>query len=504
MDQRLYTASCNGDIGALCELLEQDPLILHDDILTPSDTALHIATKLGHADFAKMVMNRNPELATELNHKGFSPIHLAATKGYSQIVADLLNINSKLCFLKDWDGRTPLHCAAIKGRQVVMEQLLSCCRKAAKELTHKEETVLHLAVKSNQCEVVKSLLSLLTHNNLVDDLVNCVDQDGNTILHLATERKQVQIIKILLTETKVNVTAENANGETALKITKLSTSEGDDRIIKKMLYEVQERKSPEEQIVVVDSLQSRAELAKNTTMKVENLEEDAITTTVNSENPSEILTRLERRFESVKNGIIILASMCAAFSFAAVVSPPGGFWQDWPSINITNITQIAKTENLTNSMFFNPLHTWPKKIQFLKPHLDLSSPNLYNPGKAMNIALASYDFVRFLYSDALCFTSSLVTIVLIIITPALGHFRSTLISFMTLIIVGSSMYLYYCVLALIANEQFAGWAFKVFGTQFFCLLFWTICSLITFYLYKGVLNLLRIIVKRCLRLMLLF
>ncbi|KDP45184.1 hypothetical protein JCGZ_15049 [Jatropha curcas] len=487
MDQRLYIASCNGDVRALQELLKQDPLLLHNDILTPSDTALHIAIKLGHLDFAKVVLNRNPELATEINQQGFSPIHLASTKGYSQIVTDLLNINSKLCFLKDCDGRTPLHCAAIKGRQVVMELLLSCCPDAAKELTHREETVLHLAIKNKQCEAFKSLLSLLVHKNLVDDLVNCVDQDGNTMLHLAAARRQVQTIRILLKETKVNVSAVNSNGHTAFDIAKLITSGTDDMIIEKMLYEAHQQRgseSPEEQIVVVDSLQNEA---IPTTKYSENLTVHAITTNVGTVNPSEPLRRLGKRFESVKNGIIILASMSAAFSFGAALSPPGGLWQDWPSSNnFTNTTQTTKIEKFMNSLLLDPIRFFPKKNQFLKtPCLNFSSPNLFHPGKAMNIALASYDFVRFLYSDALCFTSSLVTIVLIIITPARGDLRNMFIFFMTLIIIGSSMYLYYCVLALIANEQFAGWAFKMFARQISGLLFTTICFwIIPFFLIK--------------------
>ncbi|KDP45188.1 hypothetical protein JCGZ_15053 [Jatropha curcas] len=143
-------------------------------------------------------------------------------------------------------------------------------------------------------------------------------------------------------------------------------------------------------------------------MSLEDPEEHAL------DNPLEKrFVSVEKRFESVKNGIIVLASMCAAFSFAAVVSPPGGLWQDWPPSNITNIAQTSKIENFINSFFLNPT---PKKIHYFKtPHLNFSSPDLYNPGKAMNIALASHDFIQFLYSDALCFTSSLLTIVLIIV-----------------------------------------------------------------------------------------
>ncbi|KDP45185.1 hypothetical protein JCGZ_15050 [Jatropha curcas] len=187
------------------------------------------------------------------------------------------------------------------------------CPQAAREVTHKEETVLHLAVKNNQSEAVKSLLSLLKRNNLIDDLVNCVDQDGNTILHRATARKQVQTIKLLLEETKVNGNSVNANGHTAFSIAKLNTSEADDMIIQKMLNEAQQREPPGEQIVEVESPQNEAEHAITT---IEDPKKD--------DPPEARKSRLEKSFDNVKNGIIILASMCAAFSFAAAVSPPRG------------------------------------------------------------------------------------------------------------------------------------------------------------------------------------
>ncbi|KAJ0100318.1 hypothetical protein Patl1_21575 [Pistacia atlantica] len=344
MDQRLYIAACNGDIGALQELHRSDPLILFKVALETSDTPLHVAALLGHSQFAKVVMDRNPELSREVNHDGHTPLHWASSKGYLQIVTDLLKLDKGLCILKDSEGRTPLHCATIKGRLEVIRQLLSCCPESARDVTSRNETMLHLAVKNSQTELLVSLLSLLGEN-LVDELVNRVDEDGNTVLHLATIRKQHRMIKMLLNETKVNVNAANASGRTALDISEMCSSESDNINIGEMIRYAQgqrasqihqknpAQRSNEEQ--VVDIVSNHQETPTNTN-------ENSPTST---QEPPPDAESERRELDSIKNGIIVLCSLFAAFCFDAILNPPGGIWQSWPSSNITNSTQAAIEAN---------------------------------------------------------------------------------------------------------------------------------------------------------------
>lgn len=193
MDQRLYVAACSGDIQALQSLLREDPFILLTSALANPDTPLHIASLLGYNDFARLIMTQAPELAKEFNRRGYSPIHLASLKGHLQIVNDLANVDRMLCLLKDSEGRTSLHCAVIKGRLDVIRCLVSFCPDSAKEVTFKGETVLHLAVKNSQGQIFADLISILKDANLLDELINCVDEDGNTALHLATYRNHCHV-----------------------------------------------------------------------------------------------------------------------------------------------------------------------------------------------------------------------------------------------------------------------------------------------------------------------
>ncbi|XP_031279315.1 ankyrin repeat-containing protein BDA1-like [Pistacia vera] len=457
MDQRLYIAACNGDIGALQELHRSDPLILFKVALETSDTPLHVAALLGHSQFAKVVMDRNPELSREVNHDGHTPLHLASSKGYLQIVTDLLKLDKGLCILKDSEGRTPLHCATIKGRLEVIRQLLSCCPESARDVTSRNETMLHLAVKNSQTELLVSLLSLLGEN-LVDELVNRVDEDGNTVLHLATIRKQHRMIKMLLNETKVNVNAANASGRTALDISEMCSSESDNINIGEMIRYAQgqrasqihqknpAQRSNEEQVVDIDS--NHQETPANTN-------ENSPTST---QEPPPDAESERRELDSIKNGIIVLCSLFAAFCFDAILNPPGGIWQSWPSSNITNSTQAAiEVNKFKMSSDVRWINIIPAAYTWFT-HLNVTSPDLLGPNKSMSATLDIYHFLDFLFADAVCFIASLITVLLVMLTNSWSSIFQGAIYFMTTLVIVSATMLYKNVLALTTNEEFAKWA----------------------------------------------
>ncbi|KAI9176450.1 hypothetical protein LWI28_003003 [Acer negundo] len=282
MDPILHVAACNGDVGALQELLQEDPLALSKAALaiSSSDSPLHIAAMLGHTDFAKSVMSRNPELSRELNQQGYSPIHVASIKGYLQIVTELLNFDKGLCFLKDSEGRTPLHCAAIKGRVDVITHLMSCCPESPMEVTDKGETLLHLFVNNGQKEAMVLLISSLRELNLLHKLIDRVDEDGKTALQLAIARNQKQMAKMLSRETK---------------------SSGHENI-------------------------------------TDHYDEETVSKDIAGPfhgNKSSGFRRGEMswkdKLESLHNAIIVICSLLATCCFDAIISPPGGVWQTRPS-----------------------------------------------------------------------------------------------------------------------------------------------------------------------------
>ncbi|TXG55649.1 hypothetical protein EZV62_020905 [Acer yangbiense] len=315
MDPRLHVAACNGDVGALQKLLQEDPLVLSEATLSTSssNSPLHIAALLGHTDFAKFVMSLNPELSRELNHQGYSPIHLASFKGHLQIVTELLNFDKGLCFLQDCEGRTPLHGAAIKGRLEVITHLMSCCSESAMEVTDKGETLLHLVVNNGQKEAMVLLISSLRELNLLHKLIDCCDEDGKTALQLAIARNHQQMTKML--------SKERENHED----------------------EITDHERNKQEAVLIDM--------DNQNQKIKTLSIDQKHETIADEtkipNPSRG-SNGDRGFSrkdklaSLHNAIIVLCSLLATCCFDAIISPPGGVWQTRPS------KDVIQAENITN------------------------------------------------------------------------------------------------------------------------------------------------------------
>ncbi|XP_019186356.1 PREDICTED: ankyrin-1-like [Ipomoea nil] len=220
-EKRLYEAAIDGNTVALQELLANDGLILERITVTCfHETPLHIAAMRGHVEFAAAILERNIQLASELDSRKLSPLHVASVKGYVQMVKLLVSACPEMCVARDRYGRNPLHLAAMKGRLGVVAELLRSRPEAARQRTDFDETVLHLCVKYNQLEALKMVLESIDGGD--DEYVNAVDSDGNTILHYAASDKQTQIVKNFVRNKQADV---NGNGKTVIDDTTLAQEE---------------------------------------------------------------------------------------------------------------------------------------------------------------------------------------------------------------------------------------------------------------------------------------
>ncbi|XP_011023682.1 PREDICTED: ankyrin repeat-containing protein At3g12360-like isoform X1 [Populus euphratica] len=364
MDPRLLNAALTGDVNALLELIREDPLLLHAVTVTTSNTPLHIAALLGHAQFAMVAMQNCPGLADELNQQGFSPIHLASAKGHWEIVRDMLVRRPDLALIKDEDGKNPLHTAATKGRVQVLREVFSI--ESAQELTPKGENALHVAVKHNQYKALETLIQLAYQIQVGDELVNAKDEDGNTVLHLAGAAKNSkQIVRLLVSDqTNVEVNAVNSEGLTALDICVTSMAGSNE------LEEIQE---------VLRS--AGAEVSRLDQAVVSNQRQQALAREDRSST-----SRNEKYTDSLRNGIGVLAVLFSTISFQLGMNPPGGSWQDWASS--------------TNHNFPNVTHM---------------------PGKSIIWELQKSESLTFFKLNALCFFSSLTTLVFLALTEFLNY-----------------------------------------------------------------------------------
>ncbi|KAJ6883443.1 hypothetical protein NC652_030621 [Populus alba x Populus x berolinensis] len=314
MDPRLFKAALTGDVNALLELIREDPVILRTVTVTTSNTPLHVAAHLGHAQFAMVAMENCPGLADEPNRQGFSPIHLASAKGHWEIVRDILVRRPDLALIKDGDGKNPLHTAATTGRVQVLREVFSI--ESAQGLTLMGENALHVAVKHNQYRALETLIQLADQINVRDELVNAIDEDGNTVLHLACAAKNSKIVKLLVSDRpNVEVNAVNSEGLTALGLTALDISVTS-MAGSKELEEIQE---------VLRS--AGAEVSgRPVQAPVSNQRQQAL-----SREDRSLTSRNENYADSLTNGVGVLAALFAASSFQLGMNPPGGCWQEWDS-----------------------------------------------------------------------------------------------------------------------------------------------------------------------------
>ncbi|KAL3537094.1 hypothetical protein ACH5RR_000460 [Cinchona calisaya] len=328
MDRRLLEAARTGNLQQLHKLIEDDPLMLNTVALAGGETPLHIACTAGHHNFVKEIIQLRKQSAEELNQNGLSPLHIASGNGNIEIVEELLTIDHHLCLLKGREQWIPLHYASVKGRLQVMRELLAASADSVAEVTAKGETALHLAVKNYQFEALKILMEHLKRIGK-EDILNKKDEQGNTILHLATSRKQFEVIDLMHKNQVLARIAEvnslNKEGLTPLDALLIFESEAGDREIEGMLR-------------LNGALRARdmPSLPQPLTLNHQNgaAETDDQSRTAQAQSPAKGLIyyftydHIRDSPSKVRNTLLVIAVLIATATYQAVLSPPGGVWQD--------------------------------------------------------------------------------------------------------------------------------------------------------------------------------
>lgn len=315
MERRLSEAAMEGSVSYLLELLQEDPLILDRIIVSCiSETPLHIAAMLGHLNFVKELLNRSPELATELDARGSSPLHLASAKGHLEIVKELLLANSEISMVRNEDGRIPLHLAAVKGRFEVVSELVSVKPESTRVLTDRGETVLHLCVVHNRLECLQLLVETIGKD---DEMINCKDSDGNNILHIAVAKKQIEMVKFLLTSTGVELNALTTIGSTALDILTQSPRDLRDMDIEDSLRHAGAVSAKDLHLIVHDWVPEKAPRITPQLPSQENIQ-------MNPPVKHKHTDWLGRK----RSAVMVVTSLIATVAFQAALTPPGGVWQE--------------------------------------------------------------------------------------------------------------------------------------------------------------------------------
>ncbi|KAK6248750.1 hypothetical protein QUC31_020315 [Theobroma cacao] len=298
---------------------------------------------LGHLHFAEAVLNSRPELASELDSQGFSPLHLASANGYTEMVKLLLSVNPDMCLAREEDGRTPLHLAVMKGRVDVIQELVHVNSEAAQYTLNKGETLLNLAVEHNRLKTTKLLVELGRDK----DIVNIKDRDGNSVLHVAVSVKRIETVKYLLNETAVEVNAVNQNGFAALDIIAnmprdLKGMEIHESLLNAIALRSRRIPASESGITQFIEASEKPKVPVNS---------EAIAASGAGNNKKKHLKnddRLNKKYDT----LMVAASVVAAMAYQEGFSPPGGVWDHDSDYFHTGQSVLATYDSKLYSIFW--------------------------------------------------------------------------------------------------------------------------------------------------------
>ena len=172
-----------GDAKIVAELLYQgmDP----DTADAEGNTALMIASRLGHKDLVVVLIGRKAQVGRRSAH-GDTAVNFAALNGHLEIVRLLVENGAEVNPAEGW---SPLHYAAFENRSDIIKYLI--IKGAHKDaLAPNGYTALMLAARGGHVAAATALL-------YEDADLGIKGPAGETALSIATEKRQEELIKLL-------------------------------------------------------------------------------------------------------------------------------------------------------------------------------------------------------------------------------------------------------------------------------------------------------------------
>ncbi|KAJ1255852.1 hypothetical protein BS78_K147900 [Paspalum vaginatum] len=184
-----------------------------------SQNALHAAVFKG-SEMVSLLLGWRPALATDIDTNQSSPLHFASSDGDCSIIEEILTHAPHSAYMQDSDGLSALHAAALMGNGPAVKLLLKFCPGTADILDNHGRTFLHAASLRGH----SSIVSHVTKNRMLDNILNKQDREGNTMLHLAVQAGEYNVVSKLLSSGKVQVHIMNNEGHTPYDLIENTTA----------------------------------------------------------------------------------------------------------------------------------------------------------------------------------------------------------------------------------------------------------------------------------------
>ncbi|KAJ1276867.1 hypothetical protein BS78_05G249000 [Paspalum vaginatum] len=184
-----------------------------------SQNALHAAVLQG-SEMVSLLLGWRPALATDVDTNQSSPLHFASSDGDCSIIEEILTHAPHSAYMQDRDGLSALHAAALMGNGPAVKLLLKFCPGTADIRDNHGRSFLHAASLRGQSSVV----SHVTKNPMLENILNKQDREGNTALHLAVQAGEYNVVSKLLSSGKVQVHIMNNEGHTPYDLIENTTA----------------------------------------------------------------------------------------------------------------------------------------------------------------------------------------------------------------------------------------------------------------------------------------
>ncbi|TVU51189.1 hypothetical protein EJB05_02598, partial [Eragrostis curvula] len=258
-------------------------------------TALHQAVLGRHIRILDILLEKFPELIDLTDSNGNNVLHYAVRKDKMQVVELVLNKRTELAYKANHDQQSPLHIAALYGSTDAIKALLWHCPDVAEMVDNAGQTAFHASVASGEEDALKVLLRHIRRA----ELLNRTDKDGNTPLHLAANMSRVKSAWVLIEDRRIAPCVLNRNGQTALTLFEINWARRDIQVDEWYLRQYLKRESVGccDQPMPVVTLGHRRDQG-------------------------------EENFNKQSADIhLVIATLVATVSFAAIFTMPGGYDQ---------------------------------------------------------------------------------------------------------------------------------------------------------------------------------
>jgi ankyrin repeat domain-containing protein 2 len=159
---RLFKAAKNGDVVAAKELMEKygvgaDHMASTESSTMSDRTALHKASRAGHIDFVRMLVEECKVKVDPKDVSGQTPLHDACINRHLEIVQCLSGAGANLA-AKDNRGITPLHFACRSHQVEIVEFLCTANPEVVNQIDQFKQTPLHWAYEFYNKDIITTLI----------------------------------------------------------------------------------------------------------------------------------------------------------------------------------------------------------------------------------------------------------------------------------------------------------------------------------------------------------